>query len=164
MLLKKYDGKSCWTAYKLHFLCVVHSNAWTDDEACSFLKARLSGDAALVLAQARQPEWTLPMLLGALDLRYDVAAPAYGINARFHNLIQEENQTIDDYDDILIRARVKDLAAERIDQKALLEQFKYGLRNPKVKQYLCKRASETLADALRYANDCIAVADGLQEC
>ena len=29
---------------------------------------------------------------------------------------------------------------------------------------MCKRAPATLAEALRYANDCIAVADWLQEC
>ena len=97
MLPRNYDGESCWTAYKLHFLSVVHSNAWTEDEACSFLKARLTGDAALVLAQATQLEWTLQMLLGALDSRYGVAAPEYVIKARFRDLVQEENQTIDDY-------------------------------------------------------------------
>ena len=67
------------------------------------------------------------MLLGALDLRYGLAVPEYVIKARFRDLIQEENQTIDDYADILVRARVNDPATEKIDQKALLEQFKYSL-------------------------------------
>ena len=158
---QKYDGEGCWSSYKLHFLSCADSNGWTESERCSYLKARLTGRAALVLAQANK--WNLQMLLQALDTRFGVAAPDYVIKGKIRRLVQLENQTLNDYAETLVRAITNRPETEVAERKAILEQFKFGIRDIHVKHYVCKREPVNLKDALKHANDCVAIDNWLAE-
>ena len=165
VLPKKYDGKTCWSSYKLHYLNCAESNEWSDKESCRYLKTRLTGDAALVLAQAARGKWDLDSLMQALDTRFGVAAPDYVLKGRFRRIVQLEGQTLNDYADTLVRALTNkpDAETEAAERKALVEQFKYGIRSPHVKHYVCKRAPATIKDALKFANDCVAIENWIAE-
>ena len=47
--------------------------------------------------------------------------------------------------------------------KAILEQFKFGIRDIHVKHYVCKREPTNLNEALKHANDCVAIDNWLAE-
>ena len=161
ILPKRYDGTSCWLSYKLHFLSCADSNGWTDSERCSYLKAKLTGRAVLVLAQANK--WDLHTLLQALDTRFGVAAPDYVIKGKIRRLVQLENQTLNDYADTLVCAVTNRPENEVAERKAILEQFKFGIRDIHVKHYVCKREPTNLNEALKHANDRVAIDNWLAE-
>ena len=159
---KNNNGTGCWHAYKLHVLTCANNNGWTDEQSCRFLRTRLVGDAALGLGSATQQQWDWSTLLKALDARYGVAGPSYVIKSQLRQLFQGEQQTFKDYADELVKSVNNDPATEKVDHRAILEQFKHGLYSPRVKQYVCKRAPATLNDAVRHANDCLAINNWIQ--
>ena len=159
MLMKPrtFDGTGSWPAYKLHFRSCADANHWTEEQSCVYLRTRLTGDAALVLAQAQQRTWDLSTLLGALDIRYGDAAPAYVIKSRIRKLKQGEHQTFSNYADELATAAATGSETNCVDERAILEQFKYGLYSSRVQQYVYKHKPATIMEAIKLANNRIAI-------
>ena len=100
LIPKRFDGTGHWQSYKCHFLNCKEGNDWSDSEACRYLKARLDGDATMVLVQAGKNK-TFSELLSALDTRYGVAAPKFVIKARLRNIYQGEDQSVQAFADEL---------------------------------------------------------------
>ena len=48
---EKYDGHKSWENYIIHFEACKRVNGWVDQEACAWLAASLTGDAAGALGQ-----------------------------------------------------------------------------------------------------------------
>ena len=61
-----------------------------------------------------------------------------------------------------MKSVTNDPETEQVDHRAILEQFKYGLYSPRVKQFVCKRAPATLNAAVILANDCLAIDNWIQ--
>ena len=122
-----------------------------------YLRTRLTGEAALVLAQAQQRTWDLSTLLDALDIRYADAAPAYVIKSRIRKLKQGEHQTFSNYADELATAAATGSETNCVDERAILEQFKYGLYSSRVQQYVYKHNPATIMEAIKLANNRIAI-------
>ena len=152
---KRFDGTDSWQAYKCHFLNCKEGNGWSDSEACRYLKARLEGDATLVLTHTKNK--TLSELLGALDTRYGVAAPDFVVRARLRDMLQDKDQSLQSYADSLNKAVVGRPGEETVEAKIVLEQFLHGLHDIKVKRYVCKRQPTELQEALKLAHECVEI-------
>ena len=148
---KKFNGKN-WVGYKWHFLHVAQVNGWSPQEAARMLKACLSDSVALLLRKSlRREDATLSDLFRALDERYDVPGPDYVLKGKVRRTLQQPGQSVDDYQTELIKVLSGRLDAE--DSEAGLEQFIYGLNDPKMQKHVGKRRPADLHDALRIARE-----------
>ena len=148
---KKFKGKN-WNGYKWHFLAVAQVNGWSPDEAARMLKACLDDSVALVLKRAlRQDDVTIHALFKALDERYNVPGPDYVLKGKVRRTTQRPGQTVDQYQMELVKVLSGRLDTE--DSEVALEQFIFGLSDPRMAKYLAKRHPIDLHDALKFARE-----------
>ena len=148
---KKFKGKN-WPGYKYHFISVAQVNGWSQAEAARMLKACLSDSVALVLRKSlRRDNATLGALFEALDERYDVPGPDYVLKGKVRRTLQRPGQSVDEYQTELVKVLSGRLDAE--DSEVALEQFIYGLFDPKMQKHVGKRMPVDLHDALRIARE-----------
>ena len=148
---KKFRGKN-WSGYKHHFIAVAQVNGWSQAEAARMLKACLSDSVALVLRKSlRKDNVPLGALFEALDERYDVPGPDYVLKGKVRRTLQRPDQSVDDYQTELVKVLSGRLDAE--DSEVALEQFIYGLHDPKMQKHVGKRMPIDLHDALRIARE-----------
>ena len=148
---KKFKGKN-WNGYKWHFLAVAQVNGWSPDEAARMLKACLDDSVALVLKRAlRQDDVTIHALFKALDERYNVPGPDYVLKGKVRRTTQRPGQTVDKYQMELVKVLSGRLDTE--DSEVALEQFIFGLSDPRMAKYVAKRHPIDLHDALKFARE-----------
>ena len=73
-------------------------------------------------------------------------------------MLQGKYQSLQSYADSLNKAIVGKPGDEAIEAKIVLEQFLYGLRDAKVKRYVCKRQPTELQNSLKLAHECVEIA------
>ena len=148
---KKFKGKN-WNGYKWHFLAVAQVNGWSPEEAARMLKACLDDSVALVLKRAlRQDDVTIHALFKALDERYNVPGPDYVLKGKVRRTMQRPGQTVDQYQMELVKVLSGRLDTE--DSEVALEQFIFGLSDPRMAKYVAKRYPADLHDALKFARE-----------
>ena len=148
---KKFKGKN-WNGYKWHFLAVAQVNGWSPEEAARMLKACLDDSVALVLKRAlRQDDVTIHALFKALDERYNVPGPDYVLKGKVRRTMQRPGQTVDQYQMELVKVLSGRLDTD--ESEVALEQFIFGLSDPRMAKYVAKRYPDDLHDALKFARE-----------
>ncbi len=147
-----FDGTG-WESYKLHFLSCVQANQWSQMEAANILGAHLVGDAAIVLAQRPLGTWSLDELVKAIEVRYEKAGPDYVIKHNLRSVMQTQGQTLQQYADVCHKAVWNKLGDIAEENKLMLEQFFYGLIDPRAKKMLAKRKPKTIQEALEMTRE-----------
>ena len=148
---KKFDGKN-WAGYKLHFLWVAQANCWNQNEAARVLKSSLDDDVAMMLRRRlRRGDATLEDIFAALDARFNVPGPDYVLRSKVRRTTQKPNQTVAQFQRELMRVLACRVDAE--ESPEALEQFVYGMIDPKMQKYVAKRQPEDIHEALLYARE-----------
>ena len=137
-----------WESYKLHFESCKEANHWNDVEATQILQAHLTGDAIYIITQKPAAGWTYEELIDALDVRYDQGGPDYVIQSRLRNVKQGFKGTLQAFADSCLKAVWNKLADPKKESEWALEQFKFGLRDPKMQRHLHKKKPRSIQEAL----------------
>ena len=66
----KYDGRSPWRDYAIHFRACMKLNKWNEGEAAEWLATRLEGEAVAVLAIDNRGVYTFSELAARLEERF----------------------------------------------------------------------------------------------
>ena len=142
-----------WDSYKIHFTACVAANHWSAAEAVNILRAKLVGDAALVLAQKRMTSWTYIELIRALDDRYSITGPVYILKSKLRGMYQQPGKSIQAYGDALTTLVAGKLDSFEEEQRVVLEQFIEGLYHGHTSKSVTRKQPPTLREAITWHNN-----------
>ena len=99
----------------------------------------------------RQDDVTIHALFKALDERYNVPGPDYVLKGKVRRTMQRPGQTVDQYQMELVKVLSGRLDTD--ESEVALEQFIFGLSDPRMAKYVAKRYPADLHDALKFARE-----------
>ncbi|KAJ8049585.1 hypothetical protein HOLleu_02384 [Holothuria leucospilota] len=137
MLPEKYDRKSCWSDYLVHFEHIASINGWHQLEMAKFLGASLKGEAQKAFTDLPPHErHSYQAMCNALSRRSGVEKQGLIYRVRLQNRTQGPDESIVELGQALKRLIVR--AYSRVSDEFAIDAFRNALKDPELKKVCIK--------------------------
>jgi len=149
---EKYDGKKSWDNYIIHFEACRDLNGWSEQDACSWLAACLTGNAVQALG-GHGAELGYRELKRKLERSFGPCSRPENYMIEFRNRKRKPGETLQELAQSLRQLVVRAYPDMPIASQELLanEQFKDALEDGELRAAIFRQRPKTLEEALSAA-------------
>ena len=148
----RFNGKSDWSDYLIHFQYVAEWNNWTEDEMGLQLAICLTDEAREVLSSLRASEkHNFSALVDALGCRYSPQGRESQYLMELMNRTCGSDEDVSSFGHTLRRLASKAYSDKPADEKMLVNLFIKGLRDVDMKRHVYLEKPQNLTEAIHCA-------------